>query len=111
MPGGDGGDGLGTGVRGGSGGEGGNDGGLSRQLEIGMRSLSYIESVPSRRICVICEDQPREVRFNCGHACCCGTCAALVRAKDNLCPTCRTPLGSRPFASVGRDATTYVRRS
>lgn len=49
MPGGDGGDGLGTGVRGGSGGEGGNDGGLSRQLEIGMRSLSYIESVPSRR--------------------------------------------------------------
>ena len=46
MPGGDGGDGLGTGVRGGS---GGNDGGLSRQLEIGMRSISYIESVPSRR--------------------------------------------------------------
>ena len=68
-----------------------------------------VESVPSRRICVICEDQPREVRFPCGHACTCDSCAHLVRAKDNLCPTCRAPLGDEPFEPVGMETTTYVR--
>ena len=73
-----------------------------------MRAASS-ESVPSRRICVICEDQPREVRFPCGHACTCDSCAHLVRAKDNLCPTCRAPLGDEPFEPVGVETTTYVR--
>jgi hypothetical protein len=70
-----------------------------------------VESVPSRRICVICEDLPREVRFPCGHACACRSCADLVRRMDNLCPTCRKPLGSEPFAPVGSDSTTYVRKT
>ena len=67
------------------------------------------DSVPSRRICVICEDQPREVRFGCGHACTCTSCAELIRAKDNLCPTCRAPLGDAAFKPVGKELTTYVR--
>ena len=69
------------------------------------------QSVPSRRFCVICEDQPREVRFRCGHACTCAACADLVRAHDNLCPTCRAELGAAPFTLLsGRDAMqTYVR--
>ena len=67
------------------------------------------ERVPARRICVICEDAPREVRFRCGHACTCADCADLVRAKDNLCPTCRAPLGQEAFKPIGVEMTTYVR--
>ena len=67
------------------------------------------ESVPSRKYCVICEDQPRQVRFRCGHACRGRTCGDLVRGLDNLCPTCRAPLGDGPFKSVGNTMTTYVR--
>ena len=69
-----------------------------------------VESVPSRRFCIICEDSVRQVRFICGHACCCTSCADLVRARDNLCPTCRAPLGSEPFQTLGEEQTTFVRR-
>ena len=44
------------------------------------------------RLCVVCDERPRTVRFHCGHASCCDICAALVRAADGLCPTCREPL-------------------
>ena len=50
------------------------------------------------RGCVICDDAPREVRFRCGHACCCEACAALVEAAGRECPICRAtthPLRSR----------------
>jgi uncharacterized membrane protein YgcG len=46
------------------------------------------------RLCVVCDERPRTVRFSCGHACCCDGCAARVRRGDGLCPTCRAPLGS-----------------
>ena len=53
----------------------------------------------------------REVRFRCGHACACESCAQLVRRRDNLCPTCRLPLGDEPFEMLTDGvATTYVRR-
>ena len=79
---------------------------LCRRLGL---SQPTAEDVPARRICVICEDMPREVRFVCGHACTCASCADLVRAKDNLCPTCRAPLGQQPFRRVGAVTTTFVR--
>ena len=64
-----------------------------------------------QRLCIICEDQPRQVRFLCGHSCACATCADLVRRNDNLCPTCRTPLGLAPFEPIASEGstTTYVR--
>ena len=49
---------------------------------------------PEGRLCVVCDDAPRTVRFVCGHACCCDNCAAAVASTDNLCPICRTPLGA-----------------
>jgi hypothetical protein len=62
------------------------------------------------RLCLICDDSPREVRFLCGHATACVACAELIRRKDNLCPTCRSPLGAEPFRLIGNAATTtYVR--
>ena len=52
-------------------------------------------------MCMICEAAPREVRFRCGHAVCCGDCVARVQAHANLCPQCRAPLGADPIADAG----------
>mmetsp|Transcript_11933 Transcript_11933/g.20132 ORF Transcript_11933/g.20132 Transcript_11933/m.20132 type:complete len:254 (+) Transcript_11933:3-764(+) len=63
------------------------------------------------RLCMICEELPREVRFNCGHACCCSSCVDRIQQRDNLCPACRAPLGTHPFAERGehiRNTSTYV---
>jgi len=79
---------------------------LCRRLGLSQPTAA---DVPARRVCVICEDQPREVRFACGHACTCTSCAVLVRNRDNLCPTCRAPLGDLPFKPVGPSMTTFVR--
>jgi hypothetical protein len=56
---------------------------------------------PAVRMCILCEDAPREVRFPCGHACCCYGCVMLVQEHDNLCPQCREPLGDDPVAEAG----------
>ena len=41
------------------------------------------------RACIVCDDAPREVRFRCGHACCCTHCAVLVADAGSGCPICR----------------------
>jgi len=51
---------------------------------------------PEVRMCIVCEAAPREVRFHCGHACCCRCCVARVQAHDDQCPQCRAPLGADP---------------
>ena len=55
---------------------------------------------PEVRMCSVCEAAPREVRFRCGHACCCRGCVALVQAHADLCPQCRAPLGADPIGEV-----------
>ena len=62
----------------------------------------------AERECVICEDAPRQVRFLCGHACCCEGCAELVRTASNVCPQCRAPLGLTPFTAIRGAAITFV---
>ena len=60
------------------------------------------------RACVICDDAPREVRFRCGHACCCVFCAELVQNTGDRCPICRST--AHPLIETGaqlRDAATF----
>ena len=77
------------------------------------------------RVCMICLDELRSVRFGCGHACCCEGCVAGVRAtaaqkareaadpslpqvvrnraaaeSTPRCPTCREPIGGE-YAETG----------
>ena len=43
--------------------------------------------------CVVCLSAPRETRFDCGHACCCAACSAVLLAQPNAsCPNCRAPI-------------------
>ena len=67
------------------------------------------EATPfEERACVVCDDAPREVRFRCGHACCCAFCASLIGERNGGCPICRAP--SHPLLAVGehlREAPTF----
>lgn len=47
----------------------------------------------SAHLCVVCLDNAREVRFACGHACCCQVCASKLAQRRGGCPICRaTPV-------------------
>ena len=63
------------------------------------------------RVCIICEEAPREVRFACGHALVCNGCLPVVVAQYKKCPTCDRPFGAQPVAERGthvRGAPTFV---
>ena len=63
------------------------------------------------RVCIICEEAPREVRFACGHALVCNDCLPVVVAQYKKCPTCARPFGAQPVAERGthvRVAPTFV---
>ena len=63
------------------------------------------------RVCIICEEAPREVRFACGHALVCNGCLPAVVAQYKKCPTCARPFGAQPVAERGthvRGAPTFV---
>ena len=63
------------------------------------------------RVCIICEEAPREVRFACGHALVCNACLPAVVAQYKKCPTCARLFGSQPVAERGthvRVAPTFV---
>ncbi|EOD13093.1 hypothetical protein EMIHUDRAFT_212804 [Emiliania huxleyi CCMP1516] len=52
------------------------------------------------RLCDLCWDAPRSVRFACGHALYCETCAPRVLERDSNCPACRQP--ALPIVATGR---------
>ena len=63
------------------------------------------------RVCIICEEAPREVRFACGHALVCNGCLPVVVEQHKKCPTCDRPFGAQPVAERGthvRAAPTFV---
>ena len=63
------------------------------------------------RVCIICEEAPREVRFACSHALVCNGCLSVVVAQYKKCPTCDRPFGAQPVAERGthvRVAPTFV---
>eukprot|EP00298_Acanthocystis_sp_HF-20_P008912 c17983_g1_i1.p1 GENE.c17983_g1_i1~~c17983_g1_i1.p1 ORF type:complete len:292 (+),score=86.11 c17983_g1_i1:88-963(+) len=42
-------------------------------------------------VCVICQENPVEVRFPCGHAFSCTRCSKMLLERSQPCPTCRCP--------------------
>jgi len=63
------------------------------------------------RMCIICEEAPREVRFACGHALVCNGCLPAIVEQCKKCPTCDQPFGAQPVAERGthvRGAPTFV---
>ena len=65
-----------------------------------MVSNAILETIgtnqlPPLKECMICLTEPRQTRFNCGHACCCAECTAILLAPGNAkCPNCRKPITS-----------------
>ena len=69
------------------------------------------EELSEARMCIICEEAPREVRFACGHALVCNGCLPVVLEQCKKCPTCDRPFGAQPVAERGthvRVAPTFV---
>ena len=63
------------------------------------------------RVCIICEEAPREVRFACGHATVCKNCLPDILKKHRKCPMCNVAFGAQPVAEHGahvRTAPTFV---
>lgn len=49
--------------------------------------------VDTPRLCMVCMDANRSVRFSpCGHSTCCDECAALIVGRGDPCPNCRGPI-------------------
>ena len=74
-------------------------------------SSSEAAAEEEARVCIICEEAPREVRFACGHALVCNSCLPVVLEQCKKCPTCDRPFGAQPVAERGahvRVAPTFV---
>ena len=70
------------------------------QLEA-MAPASTEEVTSEARLCIICEEAPREVRFACGHATVCAGCLPEVVERCRKCPTCDVVFGAQPVAERG----------
>ena len=74
-------------------------------------TVSSSSAAEEARVCIICEEAPREVRFACGHALVCNGCLPVVVGQCKKCPTCDWPFGAQPVAERGthvRGAPTFV---
>ena len=63
------------------------------------------------RLCIVCEEAPREVRFACGHATVCKGCLPVVVERHRKCPMCNVAFGAQPVTEHGahvRTAPTFV---
>ena len=76
-----------------------------------MAPASTGEIASKARMCIICEEAPREVRFACGHAIVCKGCLPEVVERCRKCPMCDVAFGAQPVAEHGahvRLAPTFV---
>ena len=63
------------------------------------------------RLCIVCDEAPREVRFACGHATVCRGCLPVVLERHRKCPVCNVAFGVQPVVEQGthvRTAPTFV---
>ncbi|EOD27821.1 hypothetical protein EMIHUDRAFT_100184 [Emiliania huxleyi CCMP1516] len=81
---------------------------------LATEKLSDIMGEPPFKECAVCMERPREVRFECGHACCCESCATtLSESAAPLCPQCRAHISKgawttepdRHGTAIGRQST------
>ena len=69
------------------------------------------ETANEARMCIVCDDAPREVRFACGHATVCKSCLPGILERHRKCPVCNVAFGAQPVAEHGahvRTAPTFV---
>ncbi|EOD23092.1 hypothetical protein EMIHUDRAFT_308426 [Emiliania huxleyi CCMP1516] len=71
------------------------------RLEALVEAAGEVEETAGveERQCDLCWNAPRSVRFACGHALYCETCAPRVLERDTNCPACRQP--ALPIAATG----------
>ena len=84
------------------------------RLEALVEAAGEVEETAGaeERQCDLCYDAPRSVRFACGHALYCETCAPRVLERDTNCPACRRP--ALPIVDTGAGVaaqTTFVYQS
>ena len=73
--------------------------------------VAATEESNEARMCIVCEDAPREVRFACGHATVCKSCLPDILERHRKCPMCNVAFGAQPVAERGahvRAAPTFV---
>ena len=85
---------------------------LERLEAMAVASGADAPAAPTEaRMCIICEEAPREVRFACGHATVCKGCLPYVLERHRKCPMCDVAFGAQPVAEHGahvRTAPTFV---
>ena len=77
----------------------------------GADALVAATETNEARMCIVCEDAPREVRFACGHATVCKSCLPDILERHRKCPMCNVAFGAQPVAEHGahvRTAPTFV---
>ena len=73
--------------------------------------VAATETTNEARMCIVCDDAPREVRFACGHATVCKSCLPGILERHRKCPVCNVAFGAQPVAEHGahvRTAPTFV---
>jgi len=73
--------------------------------------VAATETTNEARMCIVCDDAPREVRFACGHATVCKNCLPGILERHRKCPVCNVAFGAQPVAEHGahvRTAPTFV---
>ena len=85
---------------------------LERLEAMAVASGADAPAAPTEaRMCIICEEAPREVRFACGHATVCRGCLPVVLERHRKCPVCNVAFGVQPVVEQGthvRTAPTFV---
>jgi len=61
------------------------------QKDLGERIEELKSQIETARTCVLCIDQDKNTKLNCGHVCLCSGCAAKLKE----CPVCRVPISKR----------------
>lgn len=75
-----------------------------------LEQTEAMNSADEPRECVVCMAAPRSVRFTCGHAVCCESCAFSLLRAGHPCPTCRGVVEMLPTSSAVGSQPTYVQQ-
>lgn len=73
-------------------------------FDIGVRFMIKIENYAivfnqdmksqNTKDCLICVENPRSIRFGCGHSCTCEICAKIIIESTNSCPICKQKINT-----------------
>jgi len=61
------------------------------QKSLEQRIEDLKSQIESAKICIMCIDEDKNIKFNCGHVCVCAKCSLRL----STCPLCRLPITAR----------------